>query len=82
MHDPAAGKRQASLRGIQDQVRRRQRTLIAAKNSLLVEQSRLLERLWPVRRGLHTGFPPPTANDPRSGRDGPLRPDLEPLGSE
>jgi len=45
VYDPAAGQRQPSLGGIQDQVRSRQRTLIAIENSLFVQQSCLFERL-------------------------------------
>jgi len=54
VHDPAAGERQASLRGIQDHVRGGQRGVIAAEDSLFVEQSGLFEWLCLVsHRGAH-----------------------------
>lgn len=38
VHDPAAGQRQHSLRAIQDPVRGPERTIGAAKDSLLIKQ--------------------------------------------
>ena len=54
VQDPAAGQRQASLRGVQNQICSRQRAVIAVENSPLVEQSRLFEWICLVgHRGAH-----------------------------